>query len=49
MAAGVDAIPILSFITFLVGIIIALQGAYELQRIGAISEMPITGVLQGGG
>jgi phospholipid/cholesterol/gamma-HCH transport system permease protein len=36
MAAGVDAIPILSLITFFVGIIIALQGAYELQRIGAM-------------
>jgi phospholipid/cholesterol/gamma-HCH transport system permease protein len=36
MAAGVEAIPILSLITFFVGIIIALQGAYELQRIGAM-------------
>ena len=36
MAAGVGALPILSLITFFVGIIIALQGAYELQRLGAM-------------
>jgi len=36
MAAGVGAIPILSLITFFVGVIIALQGAYELQRLGAM-------------
>src|SRR6266478_321178 len=36
MAAGVGAIPIISLITFFVGVIIALQGAYELQRIGAM-------------
>jgi phospholipid/cholesterol/gamma-HCH transport system permease protein len=36
MAAGVGALPIVSLITFFVGIIIALQGAYELQRIGAM-------------
>jgi phospholipid/cholesterol/gamma-HCH transport system permease protein len=35
MAAGVGAIPILSLISFFVGVIIALQGAYELQRLGA--------------
>jgi phospholipid/cholesterol/gamma-HCH transport system permease protein len=35
MAVGVGAIPIISLITFFVGIIIALQGAYELQRLGA--------------
>ncbi len=35
MAAGVGAIPIVTLITFFVGIIIALQGAYELQRLGA--------------
>jgi phospholipid/cholesterol/gamma-HCH transport system permease protein len=35
MAVGVGAIPIVSLITFFVGIIIALQGAYELQRLGA--------------
>src|SRR5712692_4459034 len=36
MAVGIGAIPIISLITFFVGIIIALQGAYELQRIGAM-------------
>jgi phospholipid/cholesterol/gamma-HCH transport system permease protein len=36
MAVGVRAIPIVSLITFFVGVIIALQGAYELQRIGAM-------------
>src|SRR6266446_4773250 len=34
--AGVGAIPIVSLITFFVGIIIALQGAYQLQRLGAM-------------
>ena len=33
MAVGVDALPIISLITFFVGFIIALQGAYELQRL----------------
>ena len=36
MDAGVGAIPIVSLITFFVGIIIALQGAYQLQRLGAM-------------
>jgi phospholipid/cholesterol/gamma-HCH transport system permease protein len=36
MAVGVDALPIISLITFFVGVIIALQGAYELQRLGAM-------------
>jgi len=36
MAVGVGAIPIISLITFFVGIIIALQGAYQLQRLGAM-------------
>ncbi|SPE32481.1 conserved membrane hypothetical protein [Candidatus Sulfopaludibacter sp. SbA3] len=35
-AAGVGALPITSLITFFVGVIIALQGAYELQRLGAM-------------
>lgn len=35
-AAGVGAIPIISLITFFVGVIIALQGAYELQHLGAM-------------
>jgi len=34
--AGVGAVPIISLITFFVGVIIALQGAYELQRLGAM-------------
>jgi phospholipid/cholesterol/gamma-HCH transport system permease protein len=36
MAVGVSAVPIISLITFFVGVIIALQGAYELQRLGAM-------------
>jgi phospholipid/cholesterol/gamma-HCH transport system permease protein len=36
MAIGVGALPIVSLITFFVGVIIALQGAYELQRLGAM-------------
>jgi phospholipid/cholesterol/gamma-HCH transport system permease protein len=40
MAVGVGAIPIVSLITFFIGIIIALQGAYELQRIGAMQLVP---------
>jgi phospholipid/cholesterol/gamma-HCH transport system permease protein len=40
MGAGVEALPIISLITFFVGIIIALQGAYQLQRIGAMQLVP---------
>jgi phospholipid/cholesterol/gamma-HCH transport system permease protein len=36
MAVGVEALPILSLITFFVGLILALQGAYELRKLGAI-------------
>jgi phospholipid/cholesterol/gamma-HCH transport system permease protein len=36
VAAGVGAVPIVSLIAFFVGVIIALQGAYELQRLGAM-------------
>jgi phospholipid/cholesterol/gamma-HCH transport system permease protein len=36
MAVGVRAIPIITLITFFVGVIIALQGAYGLQRLGAM-------------
>jgi phospholipid/cholesterol/gamma-HCH transport system permease protein len=36
MAVGVSAIPVISFITFFIGVIMALQGAYELRRFGAI-------------
>jgi phospholipid/cholesterol/gamma-HCH transport system permease protein len=35
MVVGVGAVPIISLITFFVGVIIALQGAYGLQRLGA--------------
>jgi len=37
MEAGVRALPILSLITFFIGLILALQAAYELKRFGAIS------------
>lgn len=36
MAIGVEAIPIVSLITFFVGLIMALQSAYELRKLGAI-------------
>ncbi len=36
MAVGVGAIPVLSLISFFVGVIMALQGAYELRQFGAI-------------
>jgi len=36
MQVGVRALPILSMITFFLGLILALQGAYELQRFGAL-------------
>jgi phospholipid/cholesterol/gamma-HCH transport system permease protein len=36
MLVGVLAIPIITLITFFVGLIIALQGAYGLQRLGAM-------------
>jgi phospholipid/cholesterol/gamma-HCH transport system permease protein len=36
MAVGVEALPIISLISFFVGLILALQGAYELRRLGAL-------------
>ncbi|HEX9760254.1 MAG TPA: ABC transporter permease, partial [Candidatus Acidoferrales bacterium] len=36
MSVGVRALPIISLITFFVGVILALQGAYELRRFGAL-------------
>jgi phospholipid/cholesterol/gamma-HCH transport system permease protein len=36
MDVGVRAVPILSLITFFIGLILALQSAYELRRFGAI-------------
>jgi len=40
MAVGVGAIPIVSLITFFIGLIMALQGAYELQKLGAMQLVP---------
>jgi phospholipid/cholesterol/gamma-HCH transport system permease protein len=37
MEAGVRALPILSLITFFIGLILALQAAYELQSFGAMN------------
>jgi phospholipid/cholesterol/gamma-HCH transport system permease protein len=37
MQAGVRALPILSLITFFIGLILALQSAYELKRFGALN------------
>jgi phospholipid/cholesterol/gamma-HCH transport system permease protein len=37
MEVGVRALPILSLITFFIGLILALQAAYELKRFGAVS------------
>ncbi len=36
MAVGVEALPILSLISFFIGLILALQGAYELRQFGAM-------------
>jgi phospholipid/cholesterol/gamma-HCH transport system permease protein len=37
MQVGVRALPILSLITFFIGLILALQSAYELKKFGAIN------------
>jgi len=37
MQVGVRALPILSLITFFIGLILALQSAYELRRLGALN------------
>lgn len=37
MEAGIRALPILSLINFFIGLILALQSAYELQRFGAMN------------
>jgi phospholipid/cholesterol/gamma-HCH transport system permease protein len=39
MDVGVRALPILSLITFFIGLILALQAAYELRRFGAIDAV----------
>lgn len=36
MAIGIEALPIISLISFFIGVILALQGAYELRRLGAM-------------
>ncbi len=36
LAVGVTAIPVVSLISFFVGLILALQAAYELRRLGAL-------------
>src|ERR1700719_2895498 len=36
MAIGVEALPIVSLISFFIGTILALQGAYELRKLGAM-------------
>jgi phospholipid/cholesterol/gamma-HCH transport system permease protein len=40
MEVGVRALPILSLITFFIGLILALRSAYELRRFGAINYVP---------
>ena len=40
MAIGVEAIPIVSLITFFVGLIMALQSAYQLRQLGAMQLVP---------
>ena len=40
MKVGVGAIPIVSLITFFIGVIMALQGAYELSKLGAMQLVP---------
>lgn len=40
MEVGVRALPILSLITFFIGLILALQSAYELAKLGAMSVVP---------
>ncbi|MGB6429724.1 MAG: ABC transporter permease [Candidatus Acidiferrales bacterium] len=37
---GVRALPILSLITFFIGLILALQSGYELRKLGALSYVP---------
>jgi phospholipid/cholesterol/gamma-HCH transport system permease protein len=40
MEVGVRALPILSLITFFIGLILALQSAYELSKLGAMNVVP---------
>lgn len=41
--AGVDSLPIISLVAFFIGVIIALQTAYQMQRLG--SEMYISSIV----
>lgn len=43
MDTGVRALPILSLITLFIGLILALQAAYELRRFGAINAVANSG------
>ena len=36
MLVGVGVVPVISFIIFFIGVIMALQGTYELRRFGAL-------------
>ncbi len=40
MAVGIEAVPIISLITYFVGVILALQSAHELKRFGAMEFVP---------
>ena len=40
MEVGVRALPILSLITYFIGLILALQSAYELSKLGAMNVVP---------
>jgi phospholipid/cholesterol/gamma-HCH transport system permease protein len=42
MDVGIRALPILSLITFFIGLILALQSAYELRRFGAVNYVAAT-------
>jgi len=42
MEVGVRCLPILSLITFFIGLILALQAAYELRQFGAMSAVATT-------
>ena len=40
MEIGVRALPVLSLVTCFIGLILALQSAYELAKLGAMSIVP---------
>jgi phospholipid/cholesterol/gamma-HCH transport system permease protein len=41
MEVGVRALPVLSLVTFFIGLILALQSAYELRKFGALNFVPV--------